>query len=315
MSLRAEVYATLAELDRFASTAGTGKLDLKEEALAWASLEVEGPAGLDRKGIYRGPVESYDSVVSAVAIANGAVAVDAAPNSAGRTLIVRKTDADRSITAGILTVTQANPALVETFDLSKGDEIHGIEFFTAAVTAALSGVSGAGAGDVLDVGTSAGLVELYSPRAGQVEIRPRQWPIRRVHKLWESYDRIFTDPTKLVAGTDYELRNTDSIRRAIARLSSGQDSSWISGRRVIKGQLSLGWKGNGEVPFNVKAVVLDLAAWWFGWATGKRFGLQSETDASGTRTYSGPPMITEGMRARLGGEIRTEVDPTGEEAA
>lgn len=318
MALASYAHATLAELERFGSFPGDRKAELLEEALAWASLEVNTSGLGGRKLVYVGPVESYVSIVSAQTITNGSSTPTVAgpPSSEGRTLIVRKTDPDRSISAGLVTITQASPALVETFDLTKGDEIHGIEFFTSDVTVALSGVVGAGAGDTLDVGTSTGLIELYSPKFYACEIRPLQWPIRRVHKVWEDSLHTFGDSTVIAAGTGYEIRNPSSIRRALARLSgAGIDSSWIAGRRVIKDQLSAGHKGTAEVPAQAKAVTLELAAWYFQWITGKKFGLQSVSDAAGNRTFSGPPALTSFMKERLGTEYRYEVDPTAEEAA
>lgn len=314
MALPDNAHATLAELKVFMPRDGAKADELlrMETALGRASAMVDGEGLGGRRTVYRGPVSSYNDIAAAQTIANGTstVTIAGAPNSAGRTLVVRKTDPDRGITAGILTVSQASPVLTETFDLSLGDVLHGIRFFTGAVTAALTGVAGAGSGDTLEIGTSEGYSEFYSPCAGAKIIKPREWPVRN-YRLYEDADRVFGVDTLLVAGTDYELRNAESILRAFARLSDGADSTWLAGTRTQKGFMSAGYRGTGEVPQKIKGVTLELAAWMLQRTTGM-FGLTSNTDGMGSRSVSGPPILTTGMKADLGEFYRSEVMPTAE---
>jgi hypothetical protein len=314
MALPSNAHVTLAELKDYMPKSGEARDGFFERMIGRASAQIDGEGLGFRRAVYRGPVESYNNLVAAAAIANGSLTVLAAPNSAGRTIVVRKTDADRSLKAGILTITQATPALVETFDLSHGDELHGLKFFTNTVTAALTGVSGAGTGDTVEVGTSAGYTELYSPHGGQAEIVPLEWPVRNVAQVHESYDRLFDATTLLTVATDYELRNQGTIRRAIARVDGSSDIAWASGRRVVQARLSAGYKGPAEVHVKIKGVCLELAAWHAQHAEKDAYGLSSVSDALGNRSFSGPPMLTTGMKAELSEFRRAEFGPTAERA-
>lgn len=319
MALHPGSLATIAELKRYMPAVGKGK-DLElEEALGRATEDCEGEGLGGRRGVYRGPIESYTSIAAAQSIKTrvddfaGVLDIAGAPDAAGRTIVVRKVDADRSITAGILTVDQAAPPLSETFTLSDGNEIHGVKFFTAAVTATLSGCAGhQETVDTIEVGTSEGYTELYSPCPCQHEIKPIEWPIQHVVDVREDFDRLFGSDTVLVAGSDYEVRNHGSILRAIARLAAGRDSVWVTGRRCVLCRLSAGWVGPRGVPARVKGVCLELAAWHFQHSERKQYGLQSRTTDAGTFSFTGPPMLTDGMLKRLAPEWRAENMPTGE---
>jgi len=316
MALSAGALVPLEAAKVYAGLRGTtSRDDQMETAIEDASAMAlhEGLGG--RRGIYHGPVESYTTILSGHTIALGASVPVATgtPDSAGRTIVVRKTDADRSITAGTLTVTQASPALVETFDLASGDELHGAKFFTGAVTLALAGVVGAGSGDTLDVGTSAGYTELYSPNGCSALIRPIEYPVLSVAAVHEDpITRAFGPDTLLVAGTDFELRGQDTISRAIARVLAGRDIPWRAGRRGVQARMSAGWRGTAGVPRSVRGVVLELAAWFNAFSDGKSWGTTDRQDGTGNVTYSGPPRLTDELGARLSGEHRSELMPTAE---
>lgn len=319
MPLPDNAHVTLKELKDFAPFAGDARDDAAERAIGRASSVVDGEGLGGRRTIYRGPVEDDDSVMLSATLANGnsvpAIVGGAWSNAAGRTLVVTLVDADRNLTAGTLTVTgtvDGVGGVTETFDLTQGNVFHGLKFFTAISALALTGVAGAGQGDTLKIGTSEGYRELYSPCYGQTIIRPLEWPVRNVVQVHEDWDRVFGSASLLVAGTDYELRNAGSILRAIVRLSSGLDSTWLAGTRVAQGRMSAGYKGPAEVPWKIKGVTLELAAWFLQHSDRKQYGLQSQSDAMGSRSFSGPPMLSQGMKNELGEYFRAEVDPTAE---
>ncbi len=314
MALPALAMASLAELKSYMGGITGIEADSRlEDCLVRASVDIEGQGLGGRRGVYRGPVESYTSVVNGQAIvASGALTIAGAPDSAGRTLIVRKTDTDRSLTAGTLTISQAAPVLRETFDLTLAIVQHGVKVFTAAVTATLSGCVGMNTGDTIDVGASAGYTEFYSPCPDESEITPLEWPLQYVADLREDYARLFGTATALVEGTSFELRNNASIKRRIARISGSFDWAWQYGRRTVRARLSAGWAGIANVPQSVKSVCLELAAWHFQYSDRKEFGLTSRSDDLGSVTRSGPPMLTPGMLNRLAPEWRGEFVTTAE---
>src|SRR5688572_15619764 len=121
MALPAHALITLNELKEHLPAGGTAKDAEFERYIGRASSDIEGEGVRYRRLVYRGPVEGYQTIVSGQAIGNGALTIAGAPDASGRTLIVRKTDPDRGISGGILTVSQAAPVLSETFDLSSGD--------------------------------------------------------------------------------------------------------------------------------------------------------------------------------------------------
>jgi hypothetical protein len=312
MALAPCSMATVAEFLVFYPLEGKGTADAIEASLEDASFDIEGAGLGGRRGVYRGPVEDDASICAAQAIADGALVIADPPAAAGRTLVVTKTDTDRSLTAGILTVSQADPPLSETFDLTLGNQLHGVKFFTAVVTATLSGVNGAGSGDTVKVGTSPGYTELYSPSGGCSLITPREWPVLYVADVFSDYYRVFGADTLLQEGVDFELRNVDTSKRSIARISNGLDVPWAAGHRTTKARMSAGWNGVARVPRNVKGVCLELAAWHYQHRVKKEHGLVSRQDQGGNVTRSGPPMLTQGMRARLSTEWRPDAMPTAE---
>src|SRR5437773_11746984 len=105
MALPSFAQISLDELKRYIPATGN-LLDRElEEAIALSSQDIEQEGLGGRRVVYRGPVEDDDNIVASVAIANGSLTLAGQPNSAGRTLVVTKTDADRGLADGILTVT------------------------------------------------------------------------------------------------------------------------------------------------------------------------------------------------------------------
>jgi hypothetical protein len=315
VALAAHAQVSLAELKEYLGETGSGEDANLERAIMRASglVEAEGVGG--RRLIYRGPVEDDDNIVASAAIADGALTVAASPNSAGRTLVVTKTDADRSVTAATLTMTGTvggTAGETEAFDLSLADVQHGVKFFTAVSAAAITVTAGAQAIDTVKVGTSEGYTELFSPSGTGILICPVEWPIQNVINVNEDADRVFAAATDLVEDTDFEIRNRSSIRRALARIDDSLDFAWIAGRRVIRVRYSAGYKTSAAVPEQIKGVCLELAAWYHQHTTRKEFGLSTRSDGIGSVTRSGPPMLTTGMRAALGSYWRAEAGITAE---
>jgi hypothetical protein len=316
MALPSNALISLAELKDYIPVTGTGKDTELERTIGRASSVVEGQGVRYRRLVYRGPIEDDDNIMAVATLANGtsAPAIAGQPNSAGRTLVVKRVGG-RELTRGTLTVTGTVGGVVgvtEVFDLMAGDELHGVKFFTAISLLGLAGVAGARASDTLQIGTSPGYTELYSPYGH--EIRPENWPLRSVAAVHEDSSRVFGVDTLLVAGTDYELRNEWSELRSIARLSGGDYTSWSGGEWVVKARLSAGYRTQAEVPAPIKGVCLELAKWYFQHSEKEQAGLSSVSDGLGSRSFSGPPILTDGMLADLSGYKRREFLPTARRA-
>jgi hypothetical protein len=314
--LPAFAQISLAELKRYANVAGSGKDQELEDAIALASQDIEEEGLGGRRVVYRGPVEDDDNIMAAAALANGPSfpSIAGQPNSAGRTLVVKRVDADRGLTGGTLTVTGTVGGVAgttEVFDLTAGDELHGLKFFTAISGLSLAGVAGSGAGDTLQIGTSPGYTELYSPSGGS-EIIPLDWPIQNVVEINEDLNGVFGVTTALVAGTQYEIREPFSVRRRIARVSNLTDYAFYPGYRVVRGRMSAGYRTQAKVPPKIKGVCKELAAWYYQHSEKREFGMQNVSDGLGGRSFSGPPLLTDGMKNRLAAYLRPEFDATAE---
>lgn len=314
MALASYAQVTLAELKRYITAKGSTKDQELEDAIALASEDTEDALG-GRRVVYRGPIEDDDNVMASATLANGdsTPTIAGQPNSAGRTLVVTRVDADRGLTQGTLTVTgtvAGVAGVTEAFDLTDGDELHGVKFFTAVSGLALTGVAGSGEGNTLRIGTSPGYTEYHSPCDSSV-ITPMEWPIQNVAEVNEDVNRTFPTATALTTA-QYEIREPYSARRRVARVSSSLDFAFYSGYRVVKLRYSGGYRTQASVPSKIKAVCQELAAWYFQHADRKQFGLSASTDASGSRTFSGPPIITSGLRGRLAAYVRPEFAVTAE---
>lgn len=315
MTLPAHALVSLAEMKAYVGETGSAEDEQLELAIKRASSMIESEGVGGRRLIYRGPVEDDDAIVELVAIANGSLSLDGQPDSEGRTLVVTKQDADRSLTAGTLTVTGTvggSAGVTEAFDLSLANVLHGVKFFTAVSAADISGAQGQTSADQLKLGTSVGYTELYSPCGLSPLIRPMEWPIQNVIAVNEDADRVFGSSTALTEGTHFEIRSPYSIRRALARIDDSLDYAWIAGRRVVQARLSAGYRTSAEVPDKLKGVCLELGAWFHQHRTRKEWGLSTRSDGLGSVTRSGPPMITSGLGAALGSYFRAEAMPTAE---
>jgi hypothetical protein len=315
VALRSYSLVSLAELKRFITAGGEARDQELEDAIALASQDIEEEGLGGRRVVYRGPIEDDDNIIASATLANGASspAIAGQPSSSGRTLVVTKSDADRGLTGGTLTVTGTVGGVLgstEVFDLTAGDELHGVKFFTAVSALALDGVAGAGGGDTLKVGTSEGYTEFYSP--GDSEITPIEWPIQNVIEVNEDLNGVFGVTTALTAVTQYVIRSPYTAARRIARVSNLLDFSFYRGYRVVKVRYSAGYRTQASVPQKIKGVCLELAAWYFQSSTRKQYGLLSTSDGSGSRSFSGPPMLTSGMMTRLAAYVRPEFAVTAE---
>lgn len=315
MALPAYAQATIAEFKRFAMFTGTDRDDAIEEAIARASLDVEEEGLGGRRVVYRGPIEDDNNIVASADLTNTPVlTVAGQPNSAGRTLIVTKTDTLRVLTAGTLTVTGTvggTVGVTEVFDLMAGNELHGIKFFTAVSAAALTDVAPASGTKTIKVGTSEGYTEFYSPNEC-AEVTPIEWPLQNVHEVAEDINRVFGSTTVLTVTTQYEVRNPSTVRRRIVRVSNFTEFPFYSGYRVVRARMSAGYRTSASVPQKIKGVCLELAAWHFSHSESKQFGLSSVSDGMGSRSFSGPPVVTAGMKDRLATYLRSEFCLTGE---
>jgi hypothetical protein len=296
---------TLDEFKRHYPLAGTAQDVYAREAITGASRVIE--HYLQRRLVYRAPGEDpeNDNIVVAVTYANGPLTVEGQPGPGGRTLIVTLTTA----TAGTITVTgtvSGVPGTTEVFDAANGLVQHGVKFFTA-----ISGiiVAGAGGGGQVKVGSSAGYIEYHSPRYG-AEIKALEWPIRQVAEVNEDLSLVFGASTVLVETTDYEIRKE---RRALARVSGRLAFPWLIGHRVVRLTYSAGYFGTASVPRDIKEVACRLSAWGFREALKSEPGMASGSNATGSFVFSGPAMLTTGMKAQLDPYLRPDLfDWTGE---
>jgi hypothetical protein len=319
MALPAYAQVTLAEFKRYAPLMSTGKDTECEEAIARASLRVEQEGLGGRRVVYRGPaeVEGAGNIVASRTLADETVPGGALtqPSSEGRTLIVTVTDADRSVTAGTVTVTGTVggvAAQTEVFDLAAGGLVqHGVKFFTA-ISSIVVAVTNEGAGDTLKIGSSVGMTEFYSPYGGCSEVVPIEWPILYVAELREDVSRTFPASSALTEGTHFEIRRRSTNQRALARISGAISFPFYSGYRVVRGRMSCGYRSAAAVPQAIKDVCLHLGAWDLFHSLGRQYGLSSVSDAAGNRSFSGPPMLTTGMKEALDAYRRPEFGLTAE---
>lgn len=315
MSLPAYALCSLADLKDEVRAQGIGVDALLERIIGRCSLGVEARALRGRRVIYRGPIESSTSVVNVQAFTSGALTLAGQPAGA-RTLLATLTgDTDRTVTAGVVTVTGTVggvPGQTETFDFGTGAaEIHGVKFFTAVSAAALAGAVGGGAGDKVSVGTSKGYVEYHSPGLrsggggvygsgggiygsgggggydasnyayGPPILYTTDWPIQNVYEVNEDYTRAFASPTVLVADTDYLLNARDGELR---RLSGSYEGYWLKGLRSVRLIHSAGYAGLAAVPQDIADFTLRLAALTYREIVRQQQGITSQSDVTGNVT-------------------------------
>jgi hypothetical protein len=296
---------TQAEFKRYLPLSGVKEDQNVQEHISRASRVIE--QYLDRRLVYRAPGEDgqNDNIVASANYATGALTVAAQPGSGGRTLILTVDTA----TAGTVTVTGTVAGVVgttEVFDVANGRLQHGVKFFTAISGIAVAGASGNGS---VKVGSSAGYVEYHTPYSGESELWTLEWPIRQVAEANEDVSLTFGSSTALSA-SQYQVRRE---LRKIARVSTGLDFPWYSGRRVVRLTYSAGYFGVANVPDDLKLAACKLAAWSYRESSRQRHGEASGADATGSFVLLGPAMLTTGMKADLDPYLRPDMfDRTGE---
>lgn len=319
---------SLKELKAWIPVTGTAMDDVLDFCRGAATRAVE--SWLDRRVVFRAPpeVDGAANIVASVVIANGSLTV-VQPNSAGRTLIVTTTDADRSVSAGLVTVTGTVGGVAgttEVFDLSLSPTLYGVKFFTAISGIVVSGLAGNTAGDFIKIGSSLGYVEYhFRPQPGRSsywgidrytpgwqwaqDIWTRERPILNVLEVNEDSSRAFAVGTRLVDSTDYILSRPEG---RIVRWSGGAPSTWAYGHRVVKNVYSAGYFTAANVPADIKEVCLSLADRIF--AERNREGEVSHSDALGQVTRFSPAFLTAPMQEQLSTYRRGIYDPslTGE---
>lgn len=297
---------TLADLKSYRPL-GTGRDAMLRVWITTASRVIENYLG--RRIRYRAPLEvaSGDDLVADVAIANGSLALAGQP-AGGRTLVVSVTDADRSLTAGLLTVTGTVggvAGVTENFDLAAeiqqdfdGDgfmRLYGSKFFTAISGAAVSGASGATAADKVRLGVSLGYVE-YHTIPGGCEHWTLEWPVISILEVNEDASAVYAAAAALVAGTDYRLdKNEGKLTRVASQVPFSWDASWRAVRDVYSG----GYASIAAVPQEIKDVCRRLVLLSFQEVENNWLGKSGASDPAGNWTRFGPATLTKEMRDQL----------------
>jgi hypothetical protein len=295
-------------------------VQLLEQCLGIATRGVE--SFLDRRIVFRAPpeVSGAANIVASVAVTNATLTIAAQPNAAGRTFIVTVTDADKTITAGLVTVTGTVGGVVgttEVFDLTAGLTQYGVKFFTAITSIVVSGLVGNTGADFIKVGSSLGYVEYhfrddiyasgygYEAAACRGDLWTRERPIINVLELNEDPNRAYAAATKLVEGTDFIINRNDG---RLLRWSGNSPTAWPYGQRVIRNTYSAGYFTAANVPLDIKEVCLSLADRIY--KERGREGEMSHSDSLGTVTRFSPAFLTTPMREQLMPYRRPIYDPS-----
>lgn len=307
MALKVYSLASLAEIKQRFPIQGTTKDDALEQVLGAASLAIE--RYLDRRLIFRAPLEvpTADNTVLEVPIVDGALAIASQPNASGRTFVVTVTDANRTITAGKVTITgtvAGVAGVTEVFDLVNGLVQQGVKFFTAVSTIQVSGMAGQEAADKVKIGTSLGYVEYHTVWPGDCYLFALERPIQQVAEVNEDVMRAYGVSTKLVEGTDFEV----SVQLGrLTRVSARLPWLWWGDYRAVKLVYSAGYQNRSLVSADVKDVAMRLAALLYQEAMKEQLGRSGMSDPSGNWTRFGPSTLTNEMKAELSPHIRAEI--------
>lgn len=302
---------TLAALKSAFGTTGAGKDTDLEIAINRASREVE--AFLGRRVIFRAPTEDDDAIVADVVLADGALTLAGAPASPGRTAVVTVTDADRSLTAGTLTLTgtvAGVAGVTEAYDLTQGPVLYGVKFFSAYSGASVSGLVGNGVADKVRIGTSLGYVDYHTPdgraRRPDLLVLP-DWPVRQVLTVHVDAARSYGSDTLLTEDVDYLLTGADigRPRGALQRISGtgGGASCWHTALRAIRVVHSAGYFTRANVPAEIVAVAKRLARLYFDDEDRGNLGVQAGGNTlSGTWTRFARPGLDKEARQAIASE-------------
>lgn len=294
---------SLARLKADFGITGAGKDAVLESAINQASREIE--AFLGRRIVFRAPTEDADAIVTAATLATGSLALAGQPSS-GRCLVVTVTDADRSLTAGTLVVTgtvAGAAGVTETFDLARGPVLYGVKFFTAVSAAAVSGLAGNATGDTVQIGTSLGYVDYYTPSADDL-LPLVDWPVRQVLTLHEDPDRAYAAAALLAEGADYLLAGAEIGRHrgALQRISGSQPALWYPSLRAVKVVHSAGYFTRATVPDEIAARASRLAKLYFDDGQRGTLNISGGSDPFGNRTFYGRPGLDRESMAALSAE-------------
>lgn len=296
----ARALYTLKEAQLVCGNQGSARDDLHDLLAASVSADIE--EYLDRRVVFRAPTDGV-SIVDSVAIANGALAIANQPNTAGRMLRIVVTDADRGISAGVVTATGTvggTAGITEVFDLSNGLDQFGVKPFTLLTDISVSGLVGKGTGDTIKVEATAGYVEYHSTDRRpwrypeNTELWPLEWPVQYVSEVNEDSTRAYAAATQLVQGTDFLVAG----RERLVRINT-DPVAWERAYRAVKHVYSAGYFTAANVPSRIKRVALRLHAMYYEEVDKKQIEMSSVTNALGTFTRFGPAGLTEWMRRDL----------------
>jgi hypothetical protein len=165
---------------------------------------------------------------------------------------------------------------------------------------------------------SRGTLTEYHPRYGASicgDLYLNEWPVGRVTSVTEA-------GTALTVSTDYRLVKAPASK--LVRLSGGFPVAWplnfatstyrhvavvyLAGYRPLESQratidsslVTADWETLQAIPEDVLDVARDLTAWIYGARKpGGAIGVTQVSDGQGNRTFTGPPVLTAGMKAKL----------------
>lgn len=153
------------------------------------------------------------------------------------------------------------------------------------------------------------VTEYYTLREGRPDphiLLPNQGPIVSIASVYEDTARAFVTP--LAVNTDFIVSQVPTgTEGKLIRVASSLQKSWASGWRAIKVTGIFGYQnttgnvsGAQGVPPGILGVFDELLAWLYRHRSKQEGGRASVSDETGSRTFwAGPPMITDGMYARL----------------
>lgn len=165
------------------------------------------------------------------------------------------------------------------------------------------------------------VTEFYTFECGWREphvLLPNQGPIVSITNIWEDPARVYTTP--LVLNTDFIVSQPAAgTEGRILRVSGSLPLAWSVGWRAVKVAALFGYQntagnisGAQPVPPGILGVFDELVAWLIRHRSKQEAGRQSISDETGSRTFwAGPPMVTDGMYARLNSVGRVPVTMRG----
>lgn len=130
-----------------------------------------------------------------------------------------------------------------------------------------------------------------------------EWPIVSVTSIHEDVARAYGAPTQLVENTDFIISKPSG---KLTRVSGASPRSWLWSWRAIKVVYLGGYQNTAgtitsaeAVPPKVLRVFDELVAWMIRQRSKGEVGLQSISNETGSRSFTGPAYVTDIMRAAL----------------